>query len=183
MPRPREYTNSKLKATDGVVAARVRIVPKIGPTHGVQPTANANPNTKDSGKLALVRLGKNFFSTFSLLIFVDNIRKIPKLTIIIPPTWFNTSITSPTVLANMLLITTPNVENTTENPRTKNTEFNMMFVLLIVTVLLPLFWLRSLSVVPEMYARNAGIIGSMHGATNEANPANAATASVTSTMN
>ncbi len=34
-----------------------------------------------------------------------------------------------------------------------------------------------------MYARNAGIIGSMHGATNEANPANAATASVTSTIN
>ncbi len=75
-----------MKATDGVVAARVRIVPKIGPTHGVHPAANANPNTKDSGKLALVRLGKNFFSTFSLLIFVDNNRKIPKLTIIIPPT-------------------------------------------------------------------------------------------------
>lgn len=183
MPKPREYTSSKLKATEGVVAARVRIVPKIGPTQGVQPAANANPNTNDSGKLALVRLGKNFFSTFSLLIFVDNNRKIPKLTIIIPPTWFNTPITSPTEFAKMLLIITPNIEKTTENPRTKNTEFNTMFVLLIVTVLFPLFWLRSLSVVPEMYARNAGIIGNIHGATNEANPANAATASVTSTMN
>jgi hypothetical protein len=33
-----------------------------------------------------------------------------------------------------------------------------------------------------MYARNAGIIGSMHGARNDPNPANAATATVISDM-
>ena len=33
-----------------------------------------------------------------------------------------------------------------------------------------------------MYARNAGIIGNIHGATNDPNPARIATASVTSAM-
>jgi len=33
-----------------------------------------------------------------------------------------------------------------------------------------------------MYARNAGIIGKIHGATNDPNPANTATARVISTM-
>jgi len=36
--------------------------------------------------------------------------------------------------------------------------------------------------VPEMYAKKAGIIGSIHGATNEPNPANAAMAKLTSDM-
>ena len=35
IPNPNEYTSSKLNATDGVVAASVRIVPRIGRTHGV----------------------------------------------------------------------------------------------------------------------------------------------------
>jgi hypothetical protein len=35
-------------------------------------------------------------------------------------------------------------------------------------------------VVPEMYAMNAGIIGSIHGATNDPRPANAAIAMLTS---
>ena len=36
--------------------------------------------------------------------------------------------------------------------------------------------------VPEIYAKNAGIIGRMQGATNEPRPAKAATAKVTSDM-
>jgi len=37
-------------------------------------------------------------------------------------------------------------------------------------------------VVPEIYARKAGIIGKIHGATNELNPASAAIARVTSVI-
>ena len=46
----------------------------------------------------------------------------------------------------------------------------------------PFFRLSSVIVVPERYAKNAGIIGSMHGDTKEPNPASAATARVTSVM-
>ena len=49
IPSPNEYANRRLNATDGVVAARVRIVPKIGPTHGVHPAAKAKPKTNDNG--------------------------------------------------------------------------------------------------------------------------------------
>jgi hypothetical protein len=40
----------------------------------------------------------------------------------------------------------------------------------------------SIIVVPERYARKAGIIGSIHGATNDPSPAKTATARVTSAM-
>ncbi len=49
IPKPAEYANNKLNETDGIVAANVRIVPNIGPTHGVHPIAKAKPNTKDIG--------------------------------------------------------------------------------------------------------------------------------------
>ena len=49
IPNPNEYASSKLNEIDGVVAAKVKIVPSIGPTHGVHPTAKANPNTNDMG--------------------------------------------------------------------------------------------------------------------------------------
>ncbi len=49
IPRPNEYASNKLNEREGVVAARVSIVPSIGPTHGVHPTANAKPNTNDIG--------------------------------------------------------------------------------------------------------------------------------------
>ena len=101
---------------------------------------------------------------------------------ITPPIWFKPLTNSPADVASTLLIITPSVENTTENPRTKNTEFKTIFVLLIVTVADPFFWFNSESVVPEMYARNAGIMGKIHGATNDANPASTATARVISVM-
>ena len=46
---PTEYDKSKLNAISGVVVARVSIEPNIGPTHGVQPAANASPKTNDNG--------------------------------------------------------------------------------------------------------------------------------------
>ena len=49
IPNPNEYASSKLNDIDGVVAAKVRIVPSIGPTHGVHPAAKAKPNTNDIG--------------------------------------------------------------------------------------------------------------------------------------
>ena len=47
IPRPSEYASSELYAAPGAVAANVRSIPSIGPTHGVQPAANATPNTND----------------------------------------------------------------------------------------------------------------------------------------
>ena len=47
IPKPSEYANSRLNATEGVVAASVSIVPRIGPTHGVHPAAKANPKRND----------------------------------------------------------------------------------------------------------------------------------------
>jgi hypothetical protein len=49
IPKPSEYTSNKVNESEGVVAAKVSIVPRIGPTHGVHPAANAKPNTKDIG--------------------------------------------------------------------------------------------------------------------------------------
>jgi len=49
IPNPKEYASSRLNATDGVVAASVSIVPRMGPTQGVHPAAKANPNTNDIG--------------------------------------------------------------------------------------------------------------------------------------
>ena len=49
IPNPSEYTSNKVNESDGVVAANVSIVPRMGPTHGVHPAANAKPNTKDIG--------------------------------------------------------------------------------------------------------------------------------------
>ena len=49
IPKPSEYTSKRLNATDGVVAASVSMVPRIGPTHGVHPAANANPKTNERG--------------------------------------------------------------------------------------------------------------------------------------
>ena len=47
IPMPTEYANNRLNAIPGVVAARVIIVPKIGPTHGVHPAADAIPNKNE----------------------------------------------------------------------------------------------------------------------------------------
>ncbi len=47
IPSPKEQASKRLNDIAGVVAANVRIVPSIGPTHGVQPAANANPNRKE----------------------------------------------------------------------------------------------------------------------------------------
>ena len=48
-PSPNEYASSSVNACPGVVAAKVRTLPKIGPMHGVQHVANASPNTNESG--------------------------------------------------------------------------------------------------------------------------------------
>ena len=82
------------------------------------------------------------------------------------------------------------MEKTTENPSTKKAELKMMLARLIDTVretpalslLPPLFCAKSAIVVPEIYARNAGIIGSMQGAAKELSPASAAIASVSSAI-
>ena len=111
---------------------------------------------------------------------MESIRKAPKPTMMMPPTWFSRFMTSPPTPMKTLLIATPIIENTTENPRTKNTALSMMLARFIVTVP-SLDWLMSARVVPDMYAKKAGIIGSMHGAQNDPSPAKAATAMVTST--
>ena len=46
-PNPNEYASNELYAAPGDVAANVNILPRIGPTQGVQPAANAAPNTNE----------------------------------------------------------------------------------------------------------------------------------------
>ena len=165
----------------GVVAASVRMVPSMGPTQGVHPAANAKPNTNDRGYEAFSLRTRNFFSTFSAFIRVDSMRKEPNPTMMIPPIWFSVFMVSPPDPTRTLFMATPSTENTTENPSTKNTEFSITLVRFILMV--PARDLSmSYMVVPDMYAKNAGIMGSMHGAKNEPRPAKAATARVTSTM-
>ena len=119
---------------------------------------------------------------FSERIFVDSNKNIPKATIMVPPTKLRLSVNSPAVFDNTLLIKTPRVENTTENPSTKNIVFNTMFNLLIESTEVPFLEPSSVTVVPDMYARKAGIIGSMQGAMNELRPASNATSIVGSAM-
>jgi len=125
----------------------------------------------------------NFFSIFNLFIFEDNNKKAPNPIIITPPSWLKLFIKTPDEFANVLLIITPNVENTIEKPRTKNIVFSMILVLFTRIVLVSLLLFSSLRVDPEIYAKNAGINGKIHGATNEPNPAKIANARVISTMN
>ncbi len=99
----------------------------------------------------------------------------------IPPTMFRLSTYSLAALERMLLITTPRMENTIENPKTKNIVFRIMFILLIDNTE-PFLEPNSLTVVPEMYARNAGIIGKIHGAIKELSPARTATRTVSSAI-
>ena len=68
MPMPIEYANNKLNAIPGVVVARVIIVPKIGPTHGVHPAANAIPNKNETGNLTPVLFGNIFLSTLECVL-------------------------------------------------------------------------------------------------------------------
>lgn len=114
--------------------------------------------------------------------WVDNNKNSPNEIIIIPPTWLNPDINSADTLPNVLFMITPKAEKTTEKPNTKNMVFKMTFDLLTEIVFVPDFWFNSVMVVPEMYAKKAGIIGSIHGATKEPNPARAAMPKFTSDM-
>lgn len=49
IPNPSEYASNKANAWPGDAAANVSMLPKIGPMHGVQPVANANPKRNDIG--------------------------------------------------------------------------------------------------------------------------------------
>lgn len=118
---------------------------------------------------------------FNARIFVDNSMNTPKEIMIIPAIIFRLFVKSLAALDNTLLIKTPRVEKTTEKPRTKNIVFRTMFILFIERTVPPLVP-NSVTVVPEMYARNAGIIGKMHGAINELRPAATATKIVGSAM-
>ena len=113
---------------------------------------------------------------------VDNNKNTPNEIIIIPPIWLNPEINSVDAIPNVLLMTTPKAEKTTEKPKTKNMVFKMIFDLFTEIVFVPDFWFNSVMVVPEMYAKKAGIIGNIQGATNEPSPASAAMAKFTSDM-
>jgi len=99
----------------------------------------------------------------------------------IPPIMFRLSTNSPAVFDRTLLIITPKIENTIENPKTKNTVFRIMFSLFMDRTV-PFLEPSSVAVVPEMYARNAGIIGKIHGAIKELSPASTATKIVSSSI-
>ena len=71
-------------------------------------------------------------------------------------------------------------ENTIENPKTKNIVFSITLDLLIKIIDDWFDCVRSEIVVPEIYAKNAGTIGKIHGAKNDPKPAKNATKIVTS---
>lgn len=100
-----------------------------------------------------------------------NIIKIPKDIIMIPPIWLKFVIKSFDDEIKTELIATPNTEKTIEKPKTKNIVFNTTLVLFIKSVPDLVDFVKSEIVVPEMYAKNAGTIGSIHGAKNEPIPA------------
>ena len=83
---------------------------------------------------------------------------------------------------NSEFIVTPNDEKTTENPRTKNTVFSITLVLFIEIVCNSVDFVKSEIVIPEIYAKNAGMIGSIHGAKNELTPATIARKILISTI-
>lgn len=118
---------------------------------------------------------------FNERILVDSSKNIPKQIMMIPPTMLRLSITSFAALDSILLIKTPNMENTIEKPKTKNTVLNTMFNLLMDRTV-PFLDPISVTVVPDMYARKAGIIGKIQGAINELRPATNATKIVGSAM-
>ena len=93
---------------------------------------------------------------------------------ITPATMFRLSVNSLAAFERTLLIMTPNMENTTENPNTKNIVLKIMFTLFMERTV-PFLEPNSVTVVPDMYARNAGIIGKIHGAIKELKPASSAT--------
>ena len=166
-PIPIEYARSRLNAAPGVIEAKVSIEPRIGPTHGVHPAANARPKINDNGKLVPVCDGKIFFSKFNLRIFELDTINMPNDIITIPPIWLKLEINSFADEVYTELIATPNAEKTIENPRTKNIVFKITLVLFIETVRVISDLVKSEIVVPEIYAKNAGIIGSIHGAKND----------------
>ena len=180
IPRPSEYARSKLNETLGVVAASVKIAPKIGPTQGVHPPANASPKINDNGKLAPDLVGRIFLSKFNLLILELNIINEPNPIIIIPPIWLKFEIKFNAFDATVEFIVTPITENTIENPKTKNIVLSITFALLIKIFDVWLDFDKSEIVVPEIYAKNAGTIGKIHGAKNDPSPAIKATKIVTS---
>ena len=101
---------------------------------------------------------------------------------IIPPIWLKFEIISLADNTKIELVATPIAEKTIENPRTKNIVFNMTFNLLITITFVPCNFFRSEMVVPDIYAKNAGIIGKIHGAKNELIPASSATTILTSIL-
>ena len=101
---------------------------------------------------------------------------------IIPPIWLKFEIKLNAFVVMAEFIVTPITENTKANPKTKNIVFSITLALLI-----NIFddWLDfdiSEIVVPEMYAKNAGTIGNIHGAKNDPKPAMKAIKTVTSLM-
>ena len=105
---------------------------------------------------------------------------MPNDIIIIPPIWLKLEINSFADEVYTELIATPNAEKTNENPRTKNIVFKITLVLFIETVCVVSDLVKSEIVVPEIYAKNAGIIGSIHGAKNDPTTAKIATKTVIS---
>lgn len=99
---------------------------------------------------------------------------------ITPPIWLKFEIKFNAFDAIVEFIVTPITENTKENPKTKNIVFSITFALLIKIFDDWVDFVISEIVVPEIYAKNAGTIGKIHGAKNDPKPAMKATKIVTS---
>src|SRR3989344_3829684 len=156
---------SSANAVVGAVAARPSIAPSAAPTQGVQPAANAAPNTN-----AVSSRDENFAVTENLCARSRNftrmrpVRYRPKKMMTSPPMRESQICASYATDVSTVLSATPRSAKTTEKPSTKKTLDRKMRNLL-----------GASPVPPARYARNPGTMGSTQGDRNETTPAVKAT--------
>ena len=85
-PRPSEYISNSEAPLTGEFIANMKILPSIGPIHGVQPTAKAIPRGKALNKPNLRLLGINRISLLRVGILRTPIIKRPITIMIVPAT-------------------------------------------------------------------------------------------------
>src|SRR5882724_10947897 len=142
--------------------------PSTGPTHGVHPAANANPNASEVRyRERIVVPKRNLWSDSRKGIWNNPVRYKPKKMTITPPIRESHCCTSYAACASAPFKSTPSIAKTTEKPSTKKKLFKNIAIREGFVVLE--------DVSPARYARNPGMIGKTQGERNDTTPATNAT--------
>ena len=161
MASPMENTNIKMapSATVPVLIRKVRMVPNIGPTQGVQPIPSKTPSkTELCGVPALSPLILGVQVVWNILCLNIPIISSPQIRINAPAMRLISNLVSGLNKLDRLLANTPRVTNTPINPTTNRAPLRMVWIL----VSLPS------PVIKPIYA---GINGKVQGAKNVSTPA------------